>query len=1104
MPFASRGLFLLSGSTIALLLASPAPAADWLGTTSADWFTAGNWNPAGVPTSSTNVTINNGGTPNAATIDTAGAVAQLLTLGSATGQSGTLNVTGGTLSSVTTMTVGDFGSGTVNISNGGTVTANTVYLAVDPGGTGTVTVSGAGSKLTPNSLYVGMDAGAIGQVTIENGASLVSGSTSLGYYTGTSSGTLTVTGATASTGALTIGERGVGVFNLNGGSTGTSTSVTFGSNASGNGTANISGAGTTWTTGGMFIGSTGTGALNISAGAHVNTTQSNTVLAPLYLGEGTVTVTGDGSKWTINGDPTGSSQAVVAIGTKASATGTLRAENGGIVEIAATASGTNGNNQQIRLGVSSGSTGAIIVTGANSTFTTPYDIWAGYNAGTTGQITVSAGGTLNTGFTLLGSSGTGTATVTGAGSVWTISDTPAVPGGYAQGLKIGSGASSVGTLTIGDGGTVSLDATGHSITLGGLSGSQATLNIGAAPLSAAVAPGTLEANSVVFSTGATSTINFNHTATDYVFGVGIQGTGGTVNFLSGTTILTGGKEGGTTYPNSYTGSTNVSAGATAQFGNGGPDGLITGNIANDGTVAFDLSGSKTYGGIISGTGVVKQTGSGTLTLTGTNTYSGLTTIASGTLQLGNGSTTGSVAGDITNNSHLTFNRSNSFTFSHAISGTGDVNKSGAGELTLSSVQTYSGGTSVQQGTLSLGASDRLLSTGSLFLFSNGTFDLKGYAQTVGDLSGPGTVAIGSGDFTAGTANNRTFAGHFTGSSTGSFTKAGTGTLTLTGSSSGFAGDTTVAAGTLLANADLSNSDVTVLSGATFGGSGTVGDVAVQSGGTLVGLEGQTLTSGNLTLGSGSIVSVALTAPGNSTGLFTVNGNLVLDGTLNATDAGGFGQGLYRLFDYSGSLTDNGLDIGTLPLHATGTVQTSVANQVNLVVDEIPATPFIFWDGTNTTANNAVDGGSGTWSATGTNWTTTFADENGIYDSAALLIFAGTAGTVTVDGGVAGSLPLGAGLQFADDGFVVQGDDLELSAAQTTFRVGDGTLSGASYVATIDFELDRHRGARQDRPRHADPHRHQQLRRTDQSRRGCAATGRWRNERVGRRRHLQRR
>src|SRR4029450_424352 len=108
------------------------------------------------------------------------------------------------------------------------------------------------------------------------------------------------------------------------------------------------------------------------------------------------------------------------------------------------------------------------------------------------------------------------------------------------------------------------------VVVGGAAGSQATLNIGAAAASPAAAAGTLNATNVVFATGATGTINFNHTSNNYLFAPSIGGTGpGTVNFLAGKTILSGN--------NTYTGTTNISAGATAQFGNGGSNGLISGN-----------------------------------------------------------------------------------------------------------------------------------------------------------------------------------------------------------------------------------------------------------------------------------------------------------------------------------------------------------------------------------------------------------------------------------------------------------------------------------------------------------------------------------------------
>lgn len=211
-----RSLLLAS---VAISVASPVEAADWLGTVSPDWFVAGNWSPAAVPGAGIDVKINNGATSNSATIVAPGALARAVEIGTAAGQSGRLNVASGALTiGAGGLTIGNLGSGSFNISGGGTVSTSSAFVALNPGSNGTVVISGAGSKLTASQVYVGDDAGATGQVTLQNGASLVSSVTVLGYFSATASGTLTLSGSTGSTftnsGSFTIGERGAGTFNL--------------------------------------------------------------------------------------------------------------------------------------------------------------------------------------------------------------------------------------------------------------------------------------------------------------------------------------------------------------------------------------------------------------------------------------------------------------------------------------------------------------------------------------------------------------------------------------------------------------------------------------------------------------------------------------------------------------------------------------------------------------------------------------------------------------------------------------------------------------------------------------------------------------------------
>ena len=173
------------------------------------------------------------------------------------------------------------------------------------------------------------------------------------------------------------------------------------------------------------------------------------------------------------------------------------------------------------------------------------------------------------------------------------------------------------------------------------------------------------------------------------------------------------------------------------------------------TAANDITSS----GAITNGGLTKA-GAGTLILLGTNTYALGTLISAGVLQIGSNSTYGSVAAAITNNAGLVFYRSDAYTYSGAISGSGTLTNL-AGTLTLSGTSGYTNATTVAGGTLlvsgsisssageTVSAGATLAGAGSVGPITSlaGTVSPGNSAGTAGTLTVNGAAALGGGTYT---------------------------------------------------------------------------------------------------------------------------------------------------------------------------------------------------------------------------------------------------------------------------------------------------------------------------------------------------------------------
>ncbi|HAD12874.1 MAG TPA: hypothetical protein DCF33_10615, partial [Saprospirales bacterium] len=436
------------------------------------------------------------------------------------------------------------------------------------------------------------------------------------------------------------------------------------------------------------------------------------------------------------------------------------------------------------------------------------------------------------------------------------------------------------------------------------------------------------------------------------------------------------------------------------------------NIVSPGnaTIGAAAGATLTYGGIIAGNGslVASSASTGTVVLTGANTYTGITQVVFGALSIGNGGTTGSIPstsiGLLDATAQLVFNRSDNITYSAVISGSGSVTKQGAGTLTLTNANTYTGATTISAGTLQLGtASERISNSSALTVNAGATFDLNGFSESVASLAGAGTVTsnVAGAVTVAHVGNtNTTFSGVIqNGSGTVALTKAGTGTLTLTGANT-YTGNTSISAGTLsigngttagsIASASINNNgtltfnlpagtyaNTAVISGAggvTKSGAGTLTLSGANSYAGTTSITAGTLIAGSATaLGTGSLVSVSSGATlrtdfGLNLGALSIAGvmncngnnstceNLVLgttiqtsNGTYGSTASGATNQDNTRFTPGSTGL----VTLTTSPM--TITVTTTAARPTVTLPLNGTANVRVFWgdgnDNTYTSAGN---------------------------------------------------------------------------------------------------------------------------------------------------------
>jgi len=798
---------------------------------------AGTLEIQGTKTGSGNITVANsavlsitaGGaqvTPGTLTLGTsAGATLQFNGINSTT----TAPLAAGTVSATAPVTI-KINSGTITVGQSYPLltwtsgSAPAVNLGVLNGYTGTLSTNGSTIQVAitgTSYTWTGANSGNWDTNTannwIQNGAPAVFGDGGPVLFDDTSSATNVTVASLVQPSAVTVNSSSKTYSIASSG--GNNIGGTGGVTKSGSGTLTLSGGANTYTGATTISGGTlkvaalanGSSASDVGAGSSSS--------ANLVLDGGTLLYTGSG----------GTIDRLFTLGTgggtiDSSGSGALVFNSGGSLgyngnaprAFTLTGSETDNNTLAANIADNGGAT-TLTKNGAGKWVLTGTNTHSGGTTISAGTLQVGAGGAS-------GSLGSGT-----------IVNNSSLDFNRTGSLTVSGAVNGTGGVTNGGSGTVIL--VGNNGYTGGTTISAGTLQIGNGG-----ATGALDANAGVTNNG---TLIFNSTTPLSLNGV-ISGTGGLIKQGSGLLKLLGNE--------TYTGPTTVASGAQLQVSSGNQGALASPVVTNNGALIFVRQDNAVfiYSGNISGTGSltedVNNPNSGDSTLLGTNTYTGGTFIKGGGIILGDGATpgAGSIVGNVifTNSlindtaRTLTFNHPEDYTFSGNIVGAvvlgqggavaanaGAVVHQGSGTLTLTGTNTYPAGTTINQGTLQIGAGSTNGTAGTGNIADNATlvFNRAGVLTIDGVISGTGSVV-----------------------------QQGTGTTILTATNT-YAGSTTVSNGTLVVNgADSAVS--TIVYGGALGGTGTL--------------------SGPVTLAAGTTL-----APGGSVGTLTINSDLSIGGNV---------------------------------------------------------------------------------------------------------------------------------------------------------------------------------------------------------------------------------